>query len=153
MGSAEITASAGVSNRLLDRPVRAMHNGVFDESSDIPRSLVDLRHTVEDLDPSKQGDLLSPRRLLGLIPFGNRLLDYFHKYQSSQSHLERHHREPLSTGQDELLRDNAAIEQEKVNLWGMMERLEQYAYMEKARRGADRKIATIERKIPRRGVC
>ena len=128
LGSKEIERSASVSNRMLERPVRTMKNGLFDSGSDISHSLIDLRNTVEKLDPSRQGDLFAPRKLLGLIPFGNRLVEYFDQYQSSQSHLNAII-ESLKRGQDELMRDNAAIEQEKVNLWTLMERLEKYIYL------------------------
>jgi uncharacterized protein YaaN involved in tellurite resistance len=130
MGAKEIERSASVSNRMLERPVRTMKNGLFDSGSDISRSLIDLRNTVEKLDPSRQGDLFAPRKLLGLIPFGNRLVEYFDQYQSSQTHLNAIV-ESLKRGQDELMRDNAAIEQEKVNLWTLMERLEKYIYLGK----------------------
>jgi len=130
MGSKEIERSASVSNRMLERPVRTMKNGLFDSGSDISRSLIDLRNTVEKLDPSRQGDLFAPRKLLGLIPFGNRLVEYFDQYRSSQTHLNAIV-ESLKRGQDELMRDNAAIEQEKVNLWTLMERLEKYIYLGK----------------------
>jgi uncharacterized protein YaaN involved in tellurite resistance len=130
MGNKDIEQSAGVSNRLLDRPVKTLKNGLFDSGSDISRALVDLRTTVERLDPSSQGDLFTPRKLLGLIPFGNRLNEYFDQYRSSQSHLNAIV-ETLKRGKDELLRDNAAIEQEKVNLWALMERLEKYIYLGK----------------------
>ncbi len=75
---------------------------------------------MEDLDPSKQGDLFSPKKLLGLLPFGtgDRLRDYFDKYRSSQTHLDAIIT-ALYHGQDELQRDNASIEQEKVNLWAI----------------------------------
>lgn len=130
MGSKDIEASAAVSNRMLERPVREMKNGLFDDGSEIARTLVDLRHTVEELDPSRQGDLFQPRKLLGLIPFGSKLRDYFDQYQSSQSHINAII-DALKRGKDELIRDNAAIEQEKVNLWTLMERLEKYIYIGK----------------------
>jgi uncharacterized protein YaaN involved in tellurite resistance len=128
MGNKEIEASASVSNRMLERPVRTLKNGLFDNGSDIGRSLIDLRRTVEDLDPSRQGDLFSPRKLLGVIPLGNRLVDYFDRYQSSQAHINAII-ESLKRGKDELIRDNAAIEQEKVNAWSLMERLEKYVHI------------------------
>ena len=128
MGSKDIEASASVSNRMLDRPVKALDNGLFDKGSQIGQGLIDLRRQIEDLDPSRQGDLFSARKLLGLIPLGNKLADYFDRYQSSQSHLNAII-EALKRGKDELLRDNAAIEIEKVNLWGLMERLEKYVHI------------------------
>ncbi len=53
---------------------------------------------------------------------------YFRKYQSAQSQIEAIVNS-LYRGQDELLRDNAALEQEKAHLWEMKRRLEQYSYM------------------------
>src|SRR5262245_36375350 len=116
MGNRDIERSAGVSNRMLERPVKSMKNGLFDSGSDISRSLVDLRNTVEALDPSRQGDLFAPRKILGLIPMGSRLVDYFDQYRSSQTHINAIV-EALRHGKDELLRDNAAVEQEKINIW------------------------------------
>ncbi|MBC8024402.1 MAG: toxic anion resistance protein [Steroidobacteraceae bacterium] len=130
MGNRDIEQSAGVSNRMLERPVKTMKNGLFDSGSNISKSLVDLRNTVEKLDPSRQGDLFSPRKLLGIIPLGNRMLDYFDQYQSSQTHINAII-ESLKRGKDELLRDNAAIEEEKINLWTLMERLEKFIYLGK----------------------
>src|SRR5262245_1005456 len=127
LGGEDIRESASVSNRLLDKPTNAMRSGVFDNASDVSTSLVQLRRTVEDLDPSRQG-LFTKRRLFGLIPFGNRVRDYFAKYQSAQSHLNAII-DSLLRGQDELRQDNASIEQEKVNLWQTMENLRKYVYL------------------------
>jgi uncharacterized protein YaaN involved in tellurite resistance len=92
---------------------------------------VKLRRTVEDLDPAKQGLLGdSERKLLGVIPFGNKLRDYFHKYESGQTNINAII-QALYSGQDELRKDNASIEQEKINLWAIMQRLQQYDYMTK----------------------
>lgn len=130
MGVKDIEASASVSNRMLERPVKSLENGLFDKGAEIGKGLVDLRRQIEALDPSRQGDLFSARKLLGFIPMGNKLVDYFDKYQSSQSHLNAII-ESLKRGKDELLRDNAAIEMEKTNLWGLMERLEKYIHIGK----------------------
>jgi uncharacterized protein YaaN involved in tellurite resistance len=131
LGDEEIRQSAQVSNRLLDKPAAAMSSGVFDPTSKVANSLVQLRRTVQDLDPAKQG-LLSgaERRILGVIPFGNKLRDYFHKYESSQKQINSII-QALYSGQDELRKDTAAIEQEKVNLWAIMQRLQQYDYLAK----------------------
>lgn len=127
MGDHEIRRSAGISNRLLDKPVRALESGPFSKGATVAKSLVDLRRTVEDLDPSRQG-LLGSKRGFGLLPFGNRLRDYFARYQSAQGHLNAVI-QALYHGQDELRQDNAAIEQEKVNVWAIKGKLEQYIYM------------------------
>src|SRR5262245_56855741 len=113
MGNDDIKASADVSNRLLNKPLAAATRSGVSEASDISKSLLNLRRTVEDLDPQTQGDLLSPKRLLGLLPFGDRIRDYFGKYQSSQSHLNAII-EALYHGQDELQKDNADIDRKSV---------------------------------------
>jgi len=130
MGNDDIAAAASMSNRMLDRPVNAMQNGVFDGSSPVSKSLLDLRQTIEKLDPARQGDLFAPRKLLGLIPLGSKLVAYFDGYRSSQSHLNAII-ETLYRSKDELEKDNAAIEQEKQRMWALMQRLEQYVYLGK----------------------
>ena len=148
LANAEITRSASVSNRLLDRPTRAM--AALDEGSPVAKSLLDLRGTIEKLDPSHQGDLFSPKRLLGVIPFGNKLRDYFRGYESSQSHLNAII-ESLRRGKDELLRDNAAIEQEKTTMWSLMGELEKHGYLARALGDAlQREVDTLQATDPER---
>ena len=127
MGDADIRASAAVSNRLLDRPAAAMSSGPFDSKSQISTSLVKLRRTVEDLDPTQQG-VFGKKRLWGTLPFGNALRDYFHKYESGQKNLNAII-QSLYAGQDELQKDNASLAQEQTNIWSIKGRLEQYIYM------------------------
>jgi uncharacterized protein YaaN involved in tellurite resistance len=125
MGDEDIRRTAETSNRLLSSPVRAMKEGGLSEGSKVGSTLLELRRTVEDLDPKQaQG----ARRLLGVIPFGDRMTDYFRRYQSAQSHLEAilH---ALRDGQDELGKDNAALNLEKQQLWDAMARLNQYVYV------------------------
>jgi uncharacterized protein YaaN involved in tellurite resistance len=128
LGNAEIVRSAAVANRMMDRPTRAM--GALGEGAGVSKTLLDLRATVEKLDPSRQGDLFTPKKLLGVMPFGNKLRDYFRGYESSQAHLNGII-ESLRRAKDELLRDNAAIEQEKANMWTLMHELEKHAYLAK----------------------
>jgi uncharacterized protein YaaN involved in tellurite resistance len=130
LANEEIRAAANIANRLLEQPVRAMNSGLFDEGSAISKSLVDLRNKIEELDPSKRGDLLQPRKLFGIIPWGNKIQDYFQQYQSAQTHLDAIIKS-LYSGQDELRKDNAAVEEEKANAWRIMERLEQYVHVGK----------------------
>jgi len=148
LGNDEIRAAANVSNRLLDRPLQSVSSGFFDDKSPVTRSLVDLRKTVEDLDPARQGDLLSPKKLFGLIPAGDKIRDYFLRYQSAQSHINAI-LQSLYHGQDELMKDNAALEEEKVNLWNIMGKLQQYIYVgRKIDAGLTVRIADLERTDP-----
>jgi uncharacterized protein YaaN involved in tellurite resistance len=150
MGDREMRDAAAVSNRMLERPVKAMGTGLFDAGSPVSKSLIDLRNTVEELDPARQGDLVSPRKLLGMIPLGSKLRDYFDRYRSSQTHLDAIINS-LYRGQDELRKDNGAIEQEKVNLWATMGRLQQYALLAaRLDQALEGKIAGLEATDPER---
>ena len=148
LATSEITRSANVSNRMLERPTRAM--AALDEGSPVAKTLLDLRGTIEQLDPARQGDLFSPRKLLGVLPFGNKLRDYFRGYESSQTHLNAII-EALRRGKDELLRDNAAIEVEKATMWTLMGELEKHGYLARALGDAvEREIAQLEASDPER---
>lgn len=147
LGSAEIRASAQIANRMLDRPAKSMDKALFDNSP-IAKSLTELRSVVEDLDPSRQGSLSSPRKFLGIIPMGKSVQDYFRKYQSSQTHINAII-ESLYHGKDELMKDNASIEQEKVNMWALMQSLRQYIYVgQKIDERLGQKIGELEATDP-----
>ena len=123
MGRKEIMAAAGMSNRFLDRPVRAM-----DRDEGVGANLSELRRVVEDLDPGKRGKLSGTRKFLGIIPFGNKLTNYFRSYQSAQGHIQAI-LSNLASGKDELLMDNAAIDVERQKLWEAMGNLEQMIHI------------------------
>jgi uncharacterized protein YaaN involved in tellurite resistance len=126
MGRKEIADAAGFSNRFLDKPVKAM-----DADTGVGTDLAELRRTIEDLDPGKRGDLLAPKKIFGIIPFGNKLRDYFDGYKSAQSHISSILAR-LAGGKDELIKDNAAIDVERQNMWAAMGRLEQMIHVSKA---------------------
>ncbi|MEO3870910.1 toxic anion resistance protein [Nonomuraea sp. B12E4] len=132
MGDTEIRSASQAANRMLKRPVAALdaaRGEGADAQARVGKELVALRRTVVDLDPKQAAS--GTRKLLGLIPFGDRLRDYFAKYHSAQKHIDDIIR-ALRSGQDELLRDNAAIEGEKARLWETMIRLQEYAVMAQA---------------------
>ena len=147
LGSAEIRASAQIANRMLDRPAKSMDKALFDNSP-IAKSLTELRSVVEELDPTRQGSLSSPRKFLGIIPMGKSVQDYFRKYQSSQTHINAII-ESLYHSKDELMKDNASIEQEKVNMWALMQSLRQYIYVgQKIDERLEQKIGELEATDP-----
>ncbi len=125
MGRKEIMATAQMSNRFLDRPIRAM-----DKDEGVGANLSELRSIVEDLDPSKRGKLTTGRKILGIIPFGNKMKKYFESYQSAQTHIQAILGK-LANGKDELLMDNAAIDVERQKLWEAMGNLEQMIHISK----------------------
>lgn len=126
MGRKEIATAAGMANRFLDRPIRAM-----DKDSGVGANLAQLRRTVEELDPGRQGNLSSGRKFLGIIPFGNKLKNYFDSYTSAQGHIKAI-LDRLASGKDELLMDNAAIDVERQKLWEAMGNLEQMIHIARA---------------------
>ena len=143
IGDREIIATSEMSNRLLDRPVRAM-TGILEGKAPIARNLVELRHTVEDLNPARH-DLaqMTPRKLLGVIPLGDRLRSYFDRYTKAQSHIQAIIR-TLTDSRNNLQADNAAIAQEERALWTEMETLRQYAYLARTLDEAlERRIDTL----------
>jgi uncharacterized protein YaaN involved in tellurite resistance len=144
MGDKEMRSSAAVSNRMLDRPAAAMgKGGKADAQVRVSNTLVDLRHTVTDLDPNR-ADLTGVKKVLKWLPGGDKIDRYFDKYKSAQSHINAIIK-ALDSGQDELRKDNAAIETEKANLWTLMGKLREYNELAAALDGAlTDKIAELE---------
>ena len=122
MGQEQIRAAAAMSNRFLDRPVRAM-----DGDGSVGADLAQLRRTVEDLDPGRKGKMTG-RKLLGIIPLGNKLKNYFDSYTSAQGHIQSILAR-LESGKKELHLDNAAIDTERQKLWAAMGELEQMIHI------------------------
>jgi uncharacterized protein YaaN involved in tellurite resistance len=144
MGEQEMRSSASVSNRMLDRPAAAMGKGKGgDAQTRVSNTLIDLRHTVTDLDP-KRSDLSGVKKVLKWLPGGDKIDRYFDKYKSAQSHLNAIIK-ALDSGQDELRKDNAAIETEKANMWTLMGKLREYNELAAALDSAlENKIAELE---------
>jgi uncharacterized protein YaaN involved in tellurite resistance len=129
MGDKDMRAVASVSNRMLDRPASVVkaskgHGDAGDAQTRVAKTLVDLRTTVTDLDPNR-ADLSGAKKIFKWLPGGNKLQRYFAKYESAQTHLNAIIK-ALDSGQDELRKDNAAIETEKANMWKMMGKLSEY---------------------------
>jgi len=138
MGDREVRASSQVSNRMLQRPSsspagaakRPGSGPAADAQAQVADTLAELRRTVTELDPGR-ADLKGPRRLFGLLPGGQKVQRYFDRYQDAQSQLDAIIR-ALASGQDALRRDNAAIEQEKAELWATMGKLTEYVVLARA---------------------
>jgi len=145
MGAQDMRAAAAVSSRMLDRPASALGKGGKgdDAQTRVSNTLVDLRTTVTDLDP-KRADLTGVKKLLKWLPGGDKVDRYFAKYQSAQSHLNAIIK-ALDSGQDELRKDNAAIETEKSNMWTTMGKLSEYNELASALDGSlGEKVAELE---------
>ncbi|MGH8961837.1 MAG: toxic anion resistance protein [Jatrophihabitantaceae bacterium] len=128
MGDKDMRAVASVSNRMLDRPAAVIKaskgGGGGDAQTRVSNTLVDLRMTVTDLDPNR-ADLTGVKKVLKWLPGGDKIQRYFAKYESAQTHLNAIIK-ALDSGQDDLRKDNAAIETEKANMWTLMGKLSEY---------------------------
>ncbi|WP_328397069.1 toxic anion resistance protein [Streptomyces sp. NBC_00390] len=147
LGAADIRGAAQQSNRMLDRTVRSLSSDGEDAQARVGSCLVELRRTVEDLDP-RDTPGRGARRLLARLPGGNKLRDHVAKYASSQATLNKIVGS-LRGGQDELRRDNAALHTERARLWETMGKLQEYAVLTEALDAAvvDR-IASVEATDP-----
>ncbi|MFZ3472536.1 toxic anion resistance protein [Streptomyces sp. 4.24] len=134
LGSADIRGAAQQSNRMLERAVRSLGaDGGGDAQARVAGSLVELRRTVEDLDPSESAGSSTKgvRKFLSKLPGGNKFRDHVAKYASSQATLNRIVG-ALRGGQDELRRDSAALHTERARLWETMGKLQEYAVLTEA---------------------
>ncbi|MFF3203336.1 toxic anion resistance protein [Streptomyces sp. NPDC002962] len=127
LGAGEMRTAAAQSNRMLERTIRSLPDKGGDAQSQVAGSLVELRRVVEDLDP-RDLPAARGRRLLSRLPGGNKLRDHVAKYASAQGTLNRIVGS-LRGGQDELRRDNAALQTERVRLWETMGKLQEYVVL------------------------
>ncbi|WP_394817748.1 toxic anion resistance protein [Streptomyces doebereineriae] len=130
LGAGEMRSAAAQSNRMLERTVRSLPDKGGDAQSLVAGSLVELRRVVEDLDP-RDLPAAKGRTFLSRLPGGNRLRDHVAKYASAQGTLNRIVGS-LRGGQDELRRDNAALQTERVRLWETMGKLQEYVVLTEA---------------------
>ena len=129
----QLVASSNTSSRLLERSSTSVAGAKKSGNSAqvyVASTLGELRSTVEDLTPN-QADFSVGRKILGVSPGGIKMAKYFQKYESSQKQLDKIIKS-LMAGQDELLKDNASLAQEKAQLWETMQGLSEYAVFAKA---------------------
>ena len=112
VGSDAFRETASTSSRFLEQSLATSKSGGAQEQ--VSRSLVDLRNEVDELAP---GEDTFAERLLGALPFANRVKRYFKRYESNQQQLNAILLS-LGKGQDLLRRDNAALNVERRSLWG-----------------------------------
>ncbi|NEA99653.1 toxic anion resistance protein [Streptomyces sp. SID13726] len=130
LGAGEMRSAAAQSNRMLERTVRSLPSKGGDAQSQVAGSLVELRRVVEDLDP-RDLPAAKGRKFLSRLPGGNKLRDHVAKYASAQGTLNRIVGS-LRGGQDELRRDNASLQTERVRLWETMGKLQEYVVLTEA---------------------
>jgi uncharacterized protein YaaN involved in tellurite resistance len=117
LGRQEVsTAASLMQGRLMQR------NFVSAEDSPAYKAIGEIRAQLDQLNPGNEGDLLAPRKLFGLIPYGNKLQAYFRKYQSAATQLNAAMNQ-LYAARDEVQKDVADIEATRGKLWEAMQQL------------------------------
>jgi uncharacterized protein YaaN involved in tellurite resistance len=117
LGRSEISSAASLmGGAFLQR------NFVGVEDSSAFKAINQMRVLLDDLNPGKQGDLFAQQKILGLIPFGNRLQAYFRKFESAGSQLQKAMAQLYAAG-DDMRRDAKDIELAKGSFWESMTRL------------------------------
>jgi len=117
LGKEEISNAAGLmQGRFMQR------NFVGVEDTGAYKAIADIRGQLDELNPGKDGDLLQPRKLLGMIPFGNKLEAYFRKYESAADQLKTSMGQ-LYAARDDMHKDVIDIEATRGKLWEAMQKL------------------------------
>ena len=117
LGREEISVAASLmQGRFMER------NFVGVEDGTAFRAIQDMRRQLDTLNPGKEGDLFQPQKLLGFIPFGNRLQNYFRRFESAGGQLQKS-MEQLYAARDEMQRDVVEIEATRTKLWDAMQKL------------------------------
>lgn len=121
LGRREIAEATRLNTAFL----RQNYRGI--ESSPAYQAMAELRELMDELDPGRQGSLIEPVKILGLIPGGSRLKTYFRKFESASRQIDRLVHQ-LTATQDDLERDAIAIEDAKVQLWAALQNLKAAAH-------------------------
>lgn len=117
LGREEISIASGlVSGRFMERNMVGM------EESPAFKAIQQMRRHLDDLNPGKQGDLLANRKVLGLIPFGNRLKAYFRRFQAASGQLQDALQQ-IYAARDDMQRDAIELEAIRTQLWDAMQKL------------------------------
>jgi uncharacterized protein YaaN involved in tellurite resistance len=117
LGKEEISTAASL---MQGRFMQQNFKGVEDTSAF--KAISDIRGQLDELNPGKDGDLLQPRKLLGMIPFGNKLEAYFRKYESAADQLKTSMGQ-LYAARDDMQKDVIDIEATRSKLWDAMTKL------------------------------
>lgn len=117
LGREEISMAASLmTGRFMERN--------FVDATDTPayKAISALRAQLDELNPGKQGDLLSENRILGIIPWGNKLKAYFRQFQSASSQLNTALSQ-VYAARDDMQKDVIELESTKAKLWEAMQKL------------------------------
>lgn len=122
VGRKEIADATKLSNSFTQK------NFVGETDTPAYKAISEMRELFDDLNPASQGDLFTPRKILGIpVPFGDRLTKYLRKYQSAESQIK--------TIYENVIAAKGVVEQgvfelgnEQKKLWAGIEKLEAASY-------------------------
>jgi len=133
LGREEVSVA---SNLMQGRFMQRNFAGVEDSSAF--KAIQDMRGHLDELNPGKDGDLFQPQKLLGIIPFGNKLQAYFRKYQTVGAQLQKSMQQ-IYAARDDMQRDVVDVEATRTKLWDAMQKLAAAIYFAET---LDAKLAT-----------
>src|SRR5215470_12711072 len=102
LGRKEIGDSAMLTGKFLEK------NFAGDSDNPAFKVMNEMRALFEDLDPGREGDLMSSNKILGMIPFGNRLQAYLRRFDSASGSI-RTLVDNIYGVQDQLARDDQEL--------------------------------------------
>ena len=122
LGREEISvASSLMQGRLMQRNFAGV------EDSSAFKAIQDMRGHLDELNPGKEGDLFQPQKILGFIPYGNKLQAYFRKFESAGNQLQKSMQQ-IYAARDDMQRDVVDIEATRGKLWEAMQKLSAAIY-------------------------
>lgn len=122
LGREEISSAAS----LMTGRFMTQNSQGFEDSAAF-KAMNEMRVLLDELNPGKQGDLLSAHKIFGLIPFGNKLKAYFRKFEATGNQLATIMTQ-LGAARDDMQRDAAEYEVTKSKLWEAMQKLKGAIY-------------------------
>jgi uncharacterized protein YaaN involved in tellurite resistance len=83
VGRAEIAAATALSNAFTKK------NFVGELDSPAYKAISEMRTLFDDLNPARQGNLFTPKKVFGIpVPFGNKLTSYLRRYESAGKQID-----------------------------------------------------------------
>lgn len=117
LGRQEVSVSAALlQSRLLEK------NFVGAQDTPAFQAISELRSQLDKLNPGNDGDLLEPNRLLGLIPWGNKLQAYFRRYQTAAAQIKTIMGQ-VYEARDDVQKDIVELEAQRTKIWDGMNKM------------------------------
>ncbi len=154
IGEREVVATAELSRRLVDRPIRSIVATLSGESP-IARGLAELRDAVAELDPARLGSAGDgrQRKLLGIFPLGDPVQEALERYARARARIQAILGD-LSVARGSLQAEIAAIGQEQRALATEIETLHQYAELARVLdEGVEARLASLADSEPDRAAA